>query len=478
MGEKVIGSLKLPNRVDQFLDGTGNFTSPIRTLADFYADVANNNGITAETVLYSVSIPANTLQVNGDKIEAFYALVFASNSNTKNIYVDFAGARIFASGGLSQNGFGCEVEVRIMRVSSNAARCSVKIVRSGSCETVYTLLSSVNFATALDLKLVGEADSNGDVTAKFGTVRRLPGLPPDTQAPTVPGSFGATVVSDSQIGLSWTASTDNVSVASYELQRALDPAFTTGLTTITPGNVTSYSDTSLAQNTTYYYRVRATDGANPSNWSNVLTKKTFYSMVAGFNYRWRATDLALADNDPVASWTDSVAAAQLTQSGSLRPTFKTGISPTGKPGVRFDGVDDYIGKSSGVASYKHVFVVAAYRGSGPETAGLLGSASGGSYYWRSEAGTSPAQFQYAASFGAPRRDGVNTSLIATGGQTCVYSIDLASADSGSLYLAIDRLIAGTEGPWDVFEVVTYATSRSGAEIAQIEAALAEYWITG
>src|SRR6185312_11920897 len=42
---------------------------------------------------------------------------------------------------------------------------------------------------------------------------------PDTQAPTAPSGLGATAVSPSQINLSWTASTDNVGVTSYLIER-------------------------------------------------------------------------------------------------------------------------------------------------------------------------------------------------------------------------------------------------------------------
>jgi len=43
--------------------------------------------------------------------------------------------------------------------------------------------------------------------------------PPDTQPPTVPGGLTATAVSASQINLAWSASTDNVAVTSYLIER-------------------------------------------------------------------------------------------------------------------------------------------------------------------------------------------------------------------------------------------------------------------
>ena len=51
-------------------------------------------------------------------------------------------------------------------------------------------------------------------------------IAPDTQPPTAPASLTATAVSGSQINLSWSASTDNVGVTGYLVERQ-DPGSTT-----------------------------------------------------------------------------------------------------------------------------------------------------------------------------------------------------------------------------------------------------------
>lgn len=48
---------------------------------------------------------------------------------------------------------------------------------------------------------------------------KVAGTGGDTQAPTVPSNFTATAVSPSQVNLSWTASTDNVGVTGYQVER-------------------------------------------------------------------------------------------------------------------------------------------------------------------------------------------------------------------------------------------------------------------
>jgi len=89
----------------------------------------------------------------------------------------------------------------------------------------------------------------------------------DTQPPSTPGNLTATAVSSSQINLSWTASTDNVGVAGYDVYRN---GVKVGSTTST-----SYSDTGLAASTTYSYFVKARDAAgNESAASNTASATT------------------------------------------------------------------------------------------------------------------------------------------------------------------------------------------------------------
>lgn len=77
---------------------------------------------------------------------------------------------------------------------------------------------------------------------------------PDAVAPSVPTNLSATAVSQSQINLSWTASTDNTSVDGYVIYRdGLDIATTT---------LTTYSDTGLSASTLYTYNVVAFDPSN------------------------------------------------------------------------------------------------------------------------------------------------------------------------------------------------------------------------
>jgi len=101
-----------------------------------------------------------------------------------------------------------------------------------------------------------------------------PAAPPDTTAPTAPAALTATAVSTTQINLAWTASTDNVGVTGYQVDRCQGVGCTT-FAQIGTSSVTSFSDTGLAAGTTYRYRVRATDAAgNVSANSSIVTATT------------------------------------------------------------------------------------------------------------------------------------------------------------------------------------------------------------
>lgn len=77
----------------------------------------------------------------------------------------------------------------------------------------------------------------------------------DTQSPTVPTNLMTSNPSTSTIDLSWTASTDNVGVTSYDIY--VDGVFNI----TTPTNPTTYTVTGLSPNTTYTFTVLANDGS-------------------------------------------------------------------------------------------------------------------------------------------------------------------------------------------------------------------------
>ncbi|WP_340122705.1 DUF4082 domain-containing protein [Methylobacter svalbardensis] len=93
----------------------------------------------------------------------------------------------------------------------------------------------------------------------------------DITPPSVPGNLTATATSITQISLTWSASTDNVGVTGYRVERCQGAGCSNFVQIATPVG-TSFGDSGLIQGTTYQYRVRATDAAgNLSAYSAVAT---------------------------------------------------------------------------------------------------------------------------------------------------------------------------------------------------------------
>ncbi len=98
--------------------------------------------------------------------------------------------------------------------------------------------------------------------------------PPDTTPPTVPSNLAAVGTSPTQIDLNWTASTDNVGVTNYRVERC-GGAGCSNFAQVATLTETSLTDSGLTAGTTYRYRVRAVDAAsNVSGYSNVATATT------------------------------------------------------------------------------------------------------------------------------------------------------------------------------------------------------------
>jgi hypothetical protein len=114
-----------------------------------------------------------------------------------------------------------------------------------------------------------------------GTTPPPPPPPTDTTAPSAPSNLTASAISSSQINLSWTASTDNVGVTGYRVERCAGSTCTAFTQVGTPTG-TSFSNTGLTAATTYRFRVRAADAAeNFSGYSAIVAATTQSSQTGG-----------------------------------------------------------------------------------------------------------------------------------------------------------------------------------------------------
>jgi hypothetical protein len=102
--------------------------------------------------------------------------------------------------------------------------------------------------------------------------------------------------------------------------------------------------------------------------------------ISGLKLWLKADALALANNDPVASWTDSSGnsnhAAQATS--GLRPLFKTSIQ-NGRPVVRFDATDDLLESGNFMAGTSALTVIAVASKTTANNTGLVLAAKHGTF---------------------------------------------------------------------------------------------------
>ncbi len=146
----IYGQFKIYNGALYFYDFLNNvWSSSGGSLFDHYATVGNSG--TSETDLYSDTIVANTLNVNGDKLEIEYAGSFVSSGTaTRQIKIYFGGVNIFDTGALTLSlSSAWTAYVTLIRASSSAVRYMVSLTTQGAALAAYTSVGIITTTTTL-----------------------------------------------------------------------------------------------------------------------------------------------------------------------------------------------------------------------------------------------------------------------------------------------------------------------------------------
>jgi len=175
--------------------------------------------------------------------------------------------------------------------------------KTGASGTYSTLTSvSANITTYTDYNLAPNTEYYYRVRAYNGSVYSAYSneVSMTTQTLNAPSSLTAAALSSSQIKLTWT---DNSSDETYfYIERKTVASGTYSTLTYVGANVTTYTDSSVSDNTEYYYRVRAYNGGGYSAYSNEAGATT---PILPLNAPSNLTAAALSSCEIRLTWADN-----------------------------------------------------------------------------------------------------------------------------------------------------------------------------
>jgi hypothetical protein len=205
-----------------------------------------------------------------------------STGNNSGIYPDAVLVSGLADNGAAKqirfSGLSASKRYNVVLVGSQNEGLIATASYSGGSQTS-TLNASYNTNKSANLNgLTPDASGNILVTITrtgASAFTYLNGLTLEEYDPSItllgPSALYTEPIDRTTVDIKWADKTNNEqATGGYELQRATDEGFSSGLITISlPANTTSYRNTGLTANTKYYYRVRAVNGGNTSPYSNI-----------------------------------------------------------------------------------------------------------------------------------------------------------------------------------------------------------------
>ncbi|MCW9056765.1 MAG: fibronectin type III domain-containing protein [Gammaproteobacteria bacterium] len=150
----------------------------------------------------------------------------------------------------------------------NVSVSGYRIFRNNNLVATVTtnLFSDTGLAVNTTYQYIVEAFDAENNSARSSVLDVAISIVSDQQSPTVPGNLLLTYVTVDQVSISWTSSTDNVAVSGYRI-------FRDGVL-LNSTNLTSFTDSTVNDNTSYQYIVEAFDAENNTARSNALNVTT------------------------------------------------------------------------------------------------------------------------------------------------------------------------------------------------------------
>jgi transcriptional regulator CtsR len=247
-------------------------------------NVERKQGIRGTYSVIKEGLPPNTSTFT-DAVagpDTYYYTVYAKNGSLYSAYSNEASATIAqatptAPTNLTVNAVTSD-QIVISWIDNSTSETGFKIERKTGAGGTYAQLATVgaNATSYSDSGLtenttyyyrVKAYNAGGDSSCsnEAGTTTII-------TLPAAPTNLTAFVVSPSQINLSWTDNATNEQ--GFKIERKTGAGGTYSQIAMVGANVTTYSDTGLTVNTTYYYRVKANNTAGDSSYSNEVNATT------------------------------------------------------------------------------------------------------------------------------------------------------------------------------------------------------------
>ncbi len=150
---------------------------------------------------------------------------------------------------------------------------------SGVAGLILSANPSLTYTQVKD-RILNSVDKISSLTGKTITGGRLNAASAlGATIPSAPSGLSATVISKTQINLSWNDNSDNET--GFMIERKTGETGSYELIFTTNANISSYSDTGLTPNTKYYYRIKAYNEIGESSYSNEANATTKKSSGGG-----------------------------------------------------------------------------------------------------------------------------------------------------------------------------------------------------
>jgi fibronectin type 3 domain-containing protein len=315
----VADGVTITNSVSVFLAGSGQINYNIAS----DSATPDNAGTTADSASYISYVTSwGGTSGNCTAVPSVPGTPSATTESTSQINLTWAA---------STAGSACTVSYNVYRSTvSGFAPSSSNLIASSLTTPSYAdsgLTASTTYyyvVEALDSYGASAASGQASATTQGGTSC--------SAVPSAPAGLTATASSSSAIGLIWNAVTPpaNCTISSYNVYSSTTSGFTpstSNLLTSTTG--TTYSDTSLAASTTYYYKVEAIDSDGSSAASTQQSAETQASSCSAVpSAPTGLTPTASSSSVIGVTWTAVTPPANCITSYNLYASTTSGFTPS------------------------------------------------------------------------------------------------------------------------------------------------------